>query len=144
MDRKTILIVVVIVALLGLGGAILLRSKSKAPTTTTPTTTNQEATNDTSNTENTTGETSTNVSVEIKDFAFAPGTLTVPKGTTVVWTNKDSVGHTVTPDDVSDAFEGSEMIAKDETYQFTFDTPGTYTYHCQPHPQMKATVVVTE
>ncbi len=83
-------------------------------------------------------------SVEIKNFAFGPSSITIKKGTTVTWTNKDSVGHTVTPDQETEDFQGSQLIDKDQTYSFTFETAGTYTYHCTPHPQMTGTVVVTE
>lgn len=83
-------------------------------------------------------------SVTITDFAFAPANITIKKGTTVTWTNQDSAAHTVTPDSPSDAFKGSELFGRGQNYSFTFDTPGTYAYHCTPHPTMKGTVVVTE
>ena len=82
--------------------------------------------------------------VEIQNMAFSPSKIIVKKGTTVTWTNKDSVQHTVTPDDESADFEGSEMLAQGETYSVTFNTTGTFSYHCQPHPDMKATVVVVD
>jgi amicyanin len=82
--------------------------------------------------------------VEIEDFAFGPATITIKKGTTVRWTNKDSVQHNIEPDTESDAFKRSELLSKDESYSFTFNTAGTYTYHCQPHPQMTGKVIVTE
>ena len=34
--------------------------------------------------------------VHIDNFQFSPATLTVPKGTTVTWTNQDDMVHTVT------------------------------------------------
>ncbi len=79
--------------------------------------------------------------VSIEDFSFSPATITIKKGTTVTWTNKDSVGHTATPDTPVGEF-GSELLAKDQTYSYTFDTAGTFAYHCRPHPNMKATVIV--
>lgn len=82
--------------------------------------------------------------VEIKDFAFGPSKITVKKGTKVTWTNQDSAKHDVKPDQESDAFKGSELLAKGESYEFTFNTVGTYSYHCSPHPYMKATVEVVE
>jgi plastocyanin len=79
--------------------------------------------------------------VAIKDFAFSPATIKVKKGTTVTWTNNDSIGHTVTglnggPD--------SELLDNGESYTFTFNETGTFEYKCTPHPQMKGEVVVTE
>jgi plastocyanin len=80
--------------------------------------------------------------VAIANFAFAPATLTVKKGTTVTWTNNDTVAHTVTAD--SGEGPNSGDIDKGETYQYTFNTAGTFKYHCKPHPQMTATVIVTD
>ncbi len=81
------------------------------------------------------------VEVEIEDFAYVPGTITIKVGTTVTWTNKDSVGHTATSDD--GVFD-SGMLGKDSSYSYTFTTAGTYGYFCKPHPYMVATIVVTE
>jgi len=79
------------------------------------------------------------LNVEIKNFAFGPKTLTVKKGTTIIWTNQDSVGHTATSDDGS--FD-TGLLAKGESESVTFDKAGTFTYHCTPHPYMKATIIV--
>lgn len=80
--------------------------------------------------------------VEIKDFAYGPTIISVKKGTTVTWTNKDSAAHTVTAD--SGNGPKSESLAKDDTYSFTFNETGEFSYHCIPHPQMKGKVVVTD
>lgn len=77
--------------------------------------------------------------ISIEGFAFGPADITVPVGTTVTWTNNDGPPHTVTADDGS--FE-SENLATGDTFSFTFDTPGTYTYHCAIHPSMTATITV--
>jgi predicted lipoprotein with Yx(FWY)xxD motif/plastocyanin len=79
-------------------------------------------------------------SVTIADFSFTPGTLTVPVGTTVTWTNTGGAPHTVTADDGSFA---SATLAAGDTFSQTFDTAGTYAYHCSIHTQMVGTVVVT-
>lgn len=76
----------------------------------------------------------------IVDFAFQPSSLTVAKGTSVTWTNTGSVGHTVTADDASFT---SPTIPGGATFSHTFDTAGTFAYHCSIHSQMKATVTVT-
>ncbi len=76
----------------------------------------------------------------IEGFAFDAKTVTVPKGATVIWTNKDSVRHNVLSDSGSEL--KSDLLAQGETYSHTFDVAGTYTYHCGPHPNMKATVIV--
>jgi plastocyanin len=78
--------------------------------------------------------------VTLQSFAFSPDAITVPIGTTVTWTNKDSVTHTVTSD--SGAFD-SRRLDQGQTFQFTFNTAGTFAYHCNIHPSMTAKVVVT-
>src|SRR5579884_471791 len=78
--------------------------------------------------------------VTIANFAFAPGSITVAPGTTVTWTNTDSVAHTVTADDKS---WGSGSLSKNATYSFSFTQPGTYTYHCSIHPDMTGTIIVS-
>ena len=77
-------------------------------------------------------------SVSIAGFAFSPGALTVPAGTTVLWANNDTVPHTVT----GSGF-GSGDLANGATFRHTFATPGTYAYRCSIHPSMTATVTVT-
>jgi plastocyanin len=79
------------------------------------------------------------IAVQIIDFAFEPVTLEVPAGTTVVWTNAGSAPHTVTSD--TGAFD-SGRLDPGGTFSMTFDTPGTYNYHCEFHPGMQATIVV--
>lgn len=83
-------------------------------------------------------------SVEIRNFAFNPAKITVKKGTTVTWTNQDSAKHDITPTGGGSDFKASELLGKGESYSFTFNTAGTYTYLCSPHPYMKGTVEVTE
>lgn len=79
--------------------------------------------------------------VQIVMFQFSPGTVEVHKGTTVVWTNKDSAVHTVTGDAGGPA---SPSLAQGDSYSYTFDTLGSFPYHCALHPSMKGTVKVVE
>ena len=77
--------------------------------------------------------------VKIDNFSFGPAALTVTAGTTVTWTNRDDIPHTVVnPDKV---FK-SKVLDTDEKFSFTFSTPGTFTYFCSIHPKMTGTVVV--
>jgi plastocyanin len=69
---------------------------------------------------------------------FAPANLTIPVGTTVIWTNATSVGHNVAADDGS--FGGS--LYKGQTVWHTFAQLGTYHYICSLHTFMKGTVTV--
>jgi plastocyanin len=88
---------------------------------------------------------------------FEPATLTVAKGTTVTWSNTSSMEHTVTDDPAvavnkADAALpsgaqpwNSGTISPGQTFQHTFDTPGTYKYFCMPHETagMLGTITVT-
>ena len=77
--------------------------------------------------------------LEALTWGYAPDTITIKAGETITWTNDGSLVHTVTPDGAS--FD-SGVLNKGDTWTHTFDSPGTFTYHCTPHPWMKATVVV--
>ncbi len=81
------------------------------------------------------------VMVTIQNYSYMPETITVKKGTTITWTNTDTVEHSATADDGS--FD-TGLIATGETGTHTFDKVGTFSYHCTPHPSMKAKIVVTE
>jgi len=78
--------------------------------------------------------------VNIQGFAFQPSALTVKAGTTVTWVNQDSAAHTVVSDSGGEI--SSQDIPNGQSYSHTFNTAGTYTYHCGIHPSMKGTIVV--
>lgn len=77
-------------------------------------------------------------------FAFSPASLTIKAGTTVKWENTTQAPHTVTSDDGKSFDSGSAnpISAQGGTFSFTFNTPGTFAYHCSIHPFMKATIIV--
>ena len=77
--------------------------------------------------------------VDIKSFKFKPVTIAVKKGGRVRWTNSDAAAHTSTADDRS--FD-TQTIDKGKARMVTFTEAGTFPYHCDFHPFMKATVVV--
>lgn len=80
-------------------------------------------------------------SVSINNFAFSPASLTINKGDTVVWTNMQSgTPHTVTSDSGSEL--GSGQLSTGSSYSHTFNTAGTFAYHCSIHPTMHGTVIV--
>lgn len=73
---------------------------------------------------------------------FSPDTITVVVGAnnTVTFTNKDTATHTVTAADNS--FNSGD-IKPGQSWTYTFNTPGTYTYYCiYHHAWMMGTVVV--
>ncbi len=78
--------------------------------------------------------------VTLKDFAFVPASLTIIPGDTVVWMNEDSVSHTVTSNSGKELT--SSLFGKGETYEHTFTTAGTFSYHCIHHRTMRGTIVV--
>lgn len=79
--------------------------------------------------------------VIVNNFAFGPATLTVKRGTTVTWINKDGDAHTVTAAGAKPVFASSPLDTGD-SFSFTFTAPGTYAYFCKIHPTMKGAVVV--
>lgn len=81
--------------------------------------------------------------ISIQGSSFQPATITVKKGTTVTWTNQDSVSHTVTNDDSGASGPNSGLLGQGQKYSFTFDTAGTFMYHCNTHTSMHGVVVVT-
>ncbi|WP_445146386.1 cupredoxin domain-containing protein [Dyella sp. Tek66A03] len=82
----------------------------------------------------------TTYQVEIRNFAFAPRTLTVPAGTRVVWTNRDDEPHVIAS--AGGAFAGSHALDTSDSYAITFAKPGTYAYYCSIHPMMVGTIIV--
>lgn len=80
----------------------------------------------------------------MQSLKFLPQEIRIPVGTTVVWTNKDTVTHTVTQRaKPEDQIFSSPMIPPGGSFSFTFEKPGTYPYFCMPHPFMTGTVVVS-
>ena len=77
-------------------------------------------------------------------FAFSPATLTITVVPTVTWTNMTQAPHTVTSDDgkTFDSGASNPISPSGGTFSFTFTKAGTFTYHCQIHPFMKATIIV--
>jgi plastocyanin len=80
--------------------------------------------------------------ISIANYSFSPDTLTIKVGTTVTWTNQDSVIHTVTSD--TGVFD-SGSLDQGKSFSYTFNAAGTFPYHCTPHhARMAGTIVVTE
>ena len=77
--------------------------------------------------------------VSIDNFTFNPHSITVKAGTTVTWTNKDDIPHADRGDRQRVQIEALDT---DDSYSFTFTTPGTYQYFCSLHPHMTGTIVV--
>jgi plastocyanin len=77
--------------------------------------------------------------VRLDNFSFGPTTLTVAVGTTVTWTNRDDIPHTVVS---TDSVFKSKVLDTDEQFSYTFAKAGTFPYFCSIHPHMTGKVVV--
>jgi len=86
------------------------------------------------------GEPNVAGTITIDNFTFNPQGLTVKAGTTVTWTNKDDIPHGIAW--VKNVFARSKALDTEDSYSFTFTTPGTYAYFCYIHPHMTGTLVV--
>ena len=77
--------------------------------------------------------------VTLTGSRFEPAQVSIPAGETVVWTNNDTAGHSVTAD--NGAFDshpacgslGGACMVKGGTFSFKFTQPGTFAYHCRSH-----------
>jgi len=76
-------------------------------------------------------------SVTIQGFAFNPSALTVSVGTTVSWTNEDSAPH-----GIKSANFNSSILGQGQTFEYKFETAGTYDYSCSIHPYMTGQIIV--
>ena len=82
---------------------------------------------------------------EAEGICYIPQDLTVRKGATVTWNNDDTELHTVTSGASSEtaALEfDSGIMEVGGSFEHTFESAGTYEYHCTIHPWAKAVVVV--
>jgi plastocyanin len=79
------------------------------------------------------------VEVKVDNFSFSPQTITIKPGTTVIWTNRDDIPHTVVSDDK--VFK-SKVLDTDEKFTYTFDKTGNFPYFCSVHPKMTGKVIV--
>ena len=81
----------------------------------------------------------TTVAVDIVDFDYQPASVSVTVGDTVAWSHVGDVAHTVT---FSNGGPDSGSLSTGDTFDVTFEQPGTFTYRCLFHSQMQGTVTV--
>ncbi len=81
------------------------------------------------------------VKVDIVGFKYVPASVKVKVGDTVTWTQVDKVKHTVTIVTGPEDFD-SGLLSAGQTFSYTFTKPGTYSYKCTPHPNMRGEVIV--
>lgn len=90
----------------------------------------------------TAGKTAAAESVDIIDIDYEPRDVTVPKGTTITWTNTGQLPHTVTKEDGPGPDFDSGTVNPDDTFEQQFDTPGKIAYHCTIHSNQRGSVTV--
>ncbi len=83
---------------------------------------------------------SSTLTIDIQGMAFQPASVTVKAGAKVTWVNRDGAPHTVTSMDSGPLASGT--LNRGASYSMTFDDPGTYTYYCKFHPNMRASIIV--
>ena len=86
------------------------------------------------------------VNITIQNYGFNPQTVTIPVGTTVTWTNLDTVDHQISDSSTTIApglLFTSRPLGKGDSFSFTFTSAGTYQYYCIIHTYMTGTVFVT-
>jgi amicyanin len=148
--KKNVIIGGILVAILAAAAVVLVMGSSdkQASTVNAPedhsTAQSQSSSQSTEQQAATSSEAVAADEVKISNYAYSPAVIKVKVGQTVTWTNEDAVQHDVMADTMSADAPSSELLAKGESYSFTFKKAGTYTYHCTPHPYMKGTVVVEE
>jgi plastocyanin len=79
------------------------------------------------------------VAIDIDNFKFGIVSLKTAVGTTVTWTNRDDVPHTVMS---SDKLFKSPPLDTGDSFSYTFKTAGTFEYYCSMHPRMTGKIVV--
>jgi plastocyanin len=77
--------------------------------------------------------------VQIDNFTFKAPVVTVKPGTTVTWTNRDDIPHTVVSK--GGVFK-SKVLDTGDSFSFTFAKLGQFGYYCSLHPHMTGTIVV--
>lgn len=77
--------------------------------------------------------------IKAENNFFYPKEMTIGKDSTVRWTNMDDGAHTVTAD--GGEFD-SGNLENGDTFEYTFNDLGTFTYHCELHPTMTGTIIV--
>ncbi len=79
------------------------------------------------------------VTIEIRDFEFAPSNISVPRGASVTWLNDGNAPHDATD---NDGGWDTETLTANESETLTFDKAGTYDYHCSIHPGMNGKLTI--
>lgn len=82
--------------------------------------------------------------VIIKDYKFIPQAITIKKGQTLIWENREKRQYHSVWFEALGEEEPEDYLFPEDIYQRSFSKPGSYPYRCGPHPEMTGTVTVTE
>jgi plastocyanin len=129
MSVRMIFALVVVLLATACGG-----STSPTPTTPTPTPTAAPTLSASTSTVAIVSGAST-----MTNTAYSPNPINITPGTTVSWVNNDNTTHTSTG---NAGIWSSGSIAPGDRFSFTFQSAGTFSYHCSIHPNMVGTVNV--
>ena len=87
--------------------------------------------------------------IRVFNFEFTPAEIEIKKGTTITWLMRefdfpqgDPGFHNVVAD--GGEFNSKNLRSVDETWSYTFNEVGEFSYICQPHPWMIGKIIVTE
>ncbi|MGL5831171.1 MAG: S-layer homology domain-containing protein [Candidatus Altimarinota bacterium] len=80
------------------------------------------------------------LNVSIQDMEFKLAEMTIPVGSTVKWTNADSMNHDV--QSIGSNTLNSPLLENGDSYSYTFNEEGTFDYMCSLHPSMKGKIIV--
>jgi len=82
----------------------------------------------------------------MQNTSFVPQTLNIPLGTTVTWTNQDSIAHTVTSADTSGSqiLFDSGSIGMGDNFNYKFNKSGVYHYYCKIHSKKMNGVIIVQ
>lgn len=82
--------------------------------------------------------------IVIQASGYTPASIKIKKGQIVTWANQDTIQHAITADEPSLELDGSEMLEPGDTFSYSFDKTGTYTYHDQVNGDVFKGIVIVE
>jgi len=82
--------------------------------------------------------------VVIKDYQFVPQHITIRKGQTVIWENREKRQYHSVWFEALGEEEPEDYLFSEDSYERLFSETGKFPYRCGPHPEMTGSVTVTE
>ena len=82
--------------------------------------------------------------VVIKDYLFIPQHITISKGQTVTWENREKRQYHSVWFEALGEDQPEDYLFPEDTYERTFSETGKFPYRCGPHPEMTGSVTVVD